>query len=70
MKGWVVAEPVIRYPRRFFLFAAWYLGEGDFEKYGPHNLKYRPKELPGRFTPQTVALMAALRHFLRRRKES
>jgi len=67
MKGWVV-EPPISYPRRFFLFAAWYLGEGEFEKYGPHNLSVRPKELPGRYTPGTVLLMTALRDYLRRRK--
>lgn len=68
MQGWVVKEPPIRWPRNFFLFASWYLGENQFKKYGPHNLKHRPKQLPGRFTPQTAALMAALRVYLRRRK--
>lgn len=68
LKGWEIVT-TIKYPRNAYLFFAWYLGEGDFKKYGPHNLKYRPKQLPGRFTPQTAALMVALRHYLSKRKK-
>lgn len=70
IQGWKIKEPTIKYPKNFFLFASWYLGEGNFKKYGPHNLRVRPKELPGRFTPGTVALMVALRSYLKRRKKS
>ena len=68
MKGWVIEEPIVKYPRRFYLFASWYLGENQFKQYGPHNLAVRPKELPARYSPQMAAYRAALRHFQAQRQ--
>ncbi|MEO6068102.1 MAG: N-acetylmuramoyl-L-alanine amidase [Gemmatimonadales bacterium] len=69
MRGWEVVEPAIKYPRNFFLFASWYLAEGNFKGQKPHDQSIRPKNLPGRYTPGTAALMVALRHYLRRRNQ-
>lgn len=69
LQGWEIQEPAIRYPKRFFRFAAWYLGEGDFKKYGPHKLSVRPKALPYRGSPQMIPYMIALRHFVAQRKK-
>jgi hypothetical protein len=68
-KGWLVEKPgTKKYPKFFFLFAQWYLGEGIFEQYGPHFYPVRPHQLPGRFTPQNAVLLAALRRFVKNRK--
>lgn len=69
LRGWEIVEPVVKYPRYFYLFAAWRLGEGDFKPYGPHNLSVRPKQLPRRGSPVLAAYWIALRHFLLMRKK-
>lgn len=32
--------------KKRWLWLRWYVGEGEFKKYGNHNAKYRPKVLP------------------------
>lgn len=64
MKGWVVT-PKFQYPKNFFKWAAWYLGEGDYSELGPRHKGYRPAGVPAPLTP---VYWAALKHFLAQRK--
>lgn len=67
LRGWEAyapKPPVIPYPPKFFLWAAWKLGEGAFKPYGPSNQAVRPKGLP-RITP---LYWLALRRFKAARK--
>lgn len=67
LKGWLVqpTEPLI-WPRYFFHWAAWYLGEGEFEKVGPQHKPSRPTHPR---IPVGPRYWAALRLFLKRRKK-
>ena len=57
-----------KWPKRFFTFAAWYLGEGPFKQYGPKSKAHYPRHLfPRRIQP---VYWAALRYFLAQRKKA
>lgn len=64
LKGWEHDEDVkFQYPAKFFQWAAWYLGEGAYTKYGPRANGHRPN-LPVVLKP---IYWIALRRFLRAR---
>lgn len=64
MKGWQAyrAKPKVGYPKDFFKWAAWKLGEGAYAKYGPEQ---GPR--PNVPYPITPAYWVALRRFLKAR---
>lgn len=66
LKGWQTDE-FRGYPKRFFLWTEWWLGEGRFKKYGPHNRKVRPRQLRG--MPITPYYWFVLRRFLKQRRK-
>lgn len=72
LKGWQVyrKKPKVGYPPGFFKFAAWYLGEGAFKKYGPRNRKVYPKGLPSLYEVHKMAIYwLSLKRFVKARKK-
>lgn len=70
LKGWQAYRPKpkppkMKYPARFFVWAAWYLGEGRFKPYGPRAKGRRPKGVP---MPVTPIYWLALKRFLKARE--
>lgn len=64
LKGWEHDENVkFQYPAKFFQWAAWYLGEGDYADFGPRSKGRRPN-VPVHLKP---IYWVALRRFLRAR---
>lgn len=64
LRGWEIDENVkFQYPDKFFQWAAWYLGEGSYAKYGPRNPNHRPN-VPTHLKP---VYWIALRRFLNAR---
>lgn len=64
-KGWKDPKPpVFRYPRNFYIWAAWYLGEGEFAEHGRRYMPLRPN-VPKLLTP---AYWTALKHYLKTRQ--
>lgn len=61
-RGWVL--PSQRWPKRFFQWAHWYLGEGEFAKYGRRAKGHRPN-VPYPIAP---AYWIALRRYLKQRQ--
>jgi hypothetical protein len=55
------------YPKNFFLFASWWLGEGVFREAGPRNPAVRPSQIPARVPD---AMWRALEHFVEARTRS
>jgi hypothetical protein len=69
--GWWKLPQKVKYPPKFFQFAAWYLGEGAFKQYGPRSKDHRPKGLPSPYEVHKMAVYySALAVFLRKRKQA
>jgi hypothetical protein len=64
-KLYLPKKPTIGYPKYFFNWAAWRLGEGPYKDYGPANPAVRPK-YPKK--PVAAVYWLALKRFLRARK--
>lgn len=68
LRGWEAYRktPTVGYPLNFFVWAAWYLGEGDYTRYGPKNPKVRPKN-KSLVRPLKPIYWISLKRFLRAR---